>query len=514
MKPINLVTNNSPYIPLILFLLVHAVSSFYLEAAVSRGTWFTRPYPLKTGIGKPDVDDLYKCVAASDLLRGEPMEGIAIWNRPYSQPTLAVALYYGGSCTRTLAGTARPRILMLLDPTRIRGVHVVSLKAYGISQECKSWQGVRIQDELKEGGLLYGYDSSNLSPGSIIYWSEEGVRSLWLEAIKWINAIPYEPLNSKRQISQYLREIVEAHVNPEMAVDLGRQDTKVLIRNLNGFLGISGDDIKEPAVAKENLPYLKLDVDDSYEPLQTTSEMLGGNVQAPKVGPGAATKKKSNSLIPNLEDLMEDKTTIDDITGRRIPMKGLLDSFNHVPDNPDDKRGWYQRFEFQMTHNLEVLANAWRIFWAWEKAHSELNIGRQGLGLGGAGQVGTRDLSRSQNPSRGENDRSQNMASAEGITSTQDTRKRRGNIAPGQQDPRRVEIEEGTRGNKYRHEGEGGSQNLRGSLYNVVNDGFNEAPDDGNSPVGMRSGVSDFFGDMPEPVGLEDTEELDLGTNT
>ncbi|KAF3263822.1 hypothetical protein TWF217_003529 [Orbilia oligospora] len=308
-------------------------SGFYLEAAVSQGVYFTRPYPLKSGNGKPEVEGLYECIRASDLVFSNPTEGVAIWNHPGSQPTLAVALYYGSSCSKARIGKAKPRVMMLFDPDQIRGVHVVNLKAYGISPECKIWQGET-------------------------------------EAIKWINAIPYEPLTSKRYISQYLREVVETHVNPEVAVDPVREDTKIVMRNINEFLGIIGNAIKGRPLAKEYLLQLKLEIGGGYVPLLAATERLGSNIQVGEVGLAVAEpRKKINPLIWNLEALIANKrATAEDIASREIPMGELLDSFNLVLDTPSEKRGWYLRFESLMTYNLQVLANAWRIFWAWERA--------------------------------------------------------------------------------------------------------------------------------------------------
>ncbi|KAF3249383.1 hypothetical protein TWF128_007814 [Orbilia oligospora] len=334
-------------------------SGFYLEAAVSQGVYFTRPYPLKSGNGKPEVEGLYECIRASDLVFSNPTEGVAIWNHPGSQPTLAVALYYGSSCSKARIGKAKPRVMMLFDPDQIRGVHVVNLKA-----------GVRIREELRFGGALYGYDPSKLRPGSIVHWNEAGIRSIETEAIKWINAIPYEPLTSKRYISQYLREVVETHVNPEVAVDPVREDTKIVMRNINEFLGIIGNAIKGRPLAKEYLLQLKLEIGGGYVPLLAATERLGSNIQVGEVGLAVAEpRKKINPLIWNLEALIANKrATAEDIASREIPMGELLDSFNLVLDTPSEKRGWYLRFESLMTYNLQVLANAWRIFWAWERA--------------------------------------------------------------------------------------------------------------------------------------------------
>ncbi|KAF3309378.1 hypothetical protein TWF173_010920 [Orbilia oligospora] len=459
MKSTTLVTKNFSRISLLLLPLIRTASGFYLEAAVSQGAYFTRPYPLKSGNGKPEVKGLYECIRASDLLLSNPTEGIAVWNRPGSQPTLAVALYYGSSCSKSHIGKAKPRVMMLLDPDRIRGVHVVNFNVYGISPECKSWQGVRIREELRFGGALYGYDPSKLRPGSIVHWNEAGIRSIETEAIKWINAIPYEPLTSKRSISQYLREVVETHVNPEVAMDPVREDTKIVMRNINGFLGITGDAIKDHPLAKEYLPQLKLEIDDGYEPLIVATEGLGSNIQIGEVGPAVAEQsKKINPLIWNLEALIANKrATAEDIANQEIPMGELLDSFNLVPDTPSEKRGWYLRFESLMTYNLQVLANAWRIFWAWERAQNELNLARQGVrvGAGGMSQTEVLDLNGSQNTGRRQNGRNQNVASAQGMTS--------------QLDPNRVEIEEEV----GRHEG----QEVRDGVHGT-DDTINEELDE------------------------------------
>lgn len=74
-----------------------------------------------------------------------------------------------------------------------------------------------------------------------LYIGIQRIRSVEPNAIKWIDAIPYEPLILKRQISQYLREVVEVHVNPAIAASPTSVGSKVLMQNINGFLGITGD---------------------------------------------------------------------------------------------------------------------------------------------------------------------------------------------------------------------------------------------------------------------------------
>ncbi|KAK6510217.1 hypothetical protein TWF481_004933 [Arthrobotrys musiformis] len=500
------VTDKISWVLSLFFLFADTVCSFYLEAAVDNGEYFSRPYPLKSGNGKPEVQGLYQCITGSDLVRDHPLEGVAVWNRPGSQPTLAVALYAGSACTRTrVGGKSLPLIMMLLDPNRIRGVHVVNLKAYGLSPECKSWQGVKVQDEMKPGGALHGYDRPQLLPGSLVYWDSEGMRRVGVNAVKWVNAIPYEPLTTKRQISQYIRELVEVRVNPGLAAAPENADAKVVMENINGFLGIGGDSIKDAPFSREFLPQLKMGIADSYEPLQTIQDMIGWGVRLPIMAAGAQTlaAKKPDQLIADLEALIADKkTTAQDIETRKIPMEELISSFNQVLDRPEYKRAWYQRFESQMTFNLQVLANAWRIFWAWEKANSELDIARPAGGNTSGGQ---------NTSNRG---RSRNGGVASAPSGTRTTGKNLARARANQLDPNRVEIEE-----VVGDEVEEISRSFHDSgnkVYEIIDDNIHveRSPSvevraggsgpEGNSPPGMGSGVSEFFGDMPEQVRQED----------
>ncbi|KAF3103040.1 hypothetical protein TWF594_000982 [Orbilia oligospora] len=289
----------------------------------------------------------------------------------------------------------------------------------GYRLNAKVGRGVRIREELRFGGALYGYDPSKLRPGSIVHWNEVGIRSIETETIRWINAIPYEPLTSKRYISQYLREVVETHVDTKVAVDLVIEDTKIVMRNINEFLGITGDAIKDRPLAKEYLPQLKLEIDDGYVPLLAATEGLGSNIQVGEVGPAVAEpRKKINPLIWNLEASIANKrATAEDIANREIPMGELLDSFNLVLD-----------------------AQGVRV------------------GTGGTSQAEGWDLNGSQNTGRRQSGRNQNVALAQGMTS--------------QLDPNRVEIEEEV----GRNEGQEVSDGVHGT-DGTINEEFDEEID-------------------------------------
>ncbi|KAK6351962.1 hypothetical protein TWF718_005110 [Orbilia javanica] len=489
MEQVMLITNSLSWILFLLLPLIGTASAFYLETAVGNGGYFTRPYPLKGGNGKPEVDGLYQCIPGSDILRENPIEGVAVWNRPGSQPTLAVALYQGTNCAKVRGTKSKLRLMILLDPNRIRGMHLVNLRAYGISPQCQSWQGVRIQDELKLGGILYGYDNPKLVPGSLIHWNEQGVRTTEPDAIKWINSIPYEPLTSKRQIAQYIREVVEVHVNPEIAADPANADAKALMQNINGFLGISGDTIKDPPMAKEYLPLLKMDVGDSYEPLKTVKDMLSGEAQTAKVGSGLTEATKYAGLsTQGLDVLIENpKSAAQTTPNREAPIGELLRSFNQVAEIPGEKRAWYQGLESQMTENLQVLANAWRILWAWEKANNELSIGIW----------------------RGSNNRGQNPTRAQEAIGVQRMAGSQAKVVANRVEPNYVEIEDEVENIGEQGVNAGRGQDVGNQVYEIIDESvepeesgliLDEIPEEYRlglaSPPALRTGVSNFFGDM------------------
>ncbi|KAK6517526.1 hypothetical protein TWF281_004177 [Arthrobotrys megalospora] len=488
-----IVTGNRLW-PLLLLLFPLTISAFFLETAINNGAYFSRDNALKTGNGKPEAKALYECFAGSETLHAHPVEGVVVRNRPDTQPTLALALYSGTACTRTRgkARPALPQVMMLLDPNRIRGVHVVSLKAYGIAPMCNSWQGVKIQEELKPGGALHGLDPKQL-PGSLVHWDQNGFRTVEQNAIKWINAIPYEPLSAKRQTAQYLREVVEGHVNPEIAADPKNVEMKALIKSLNTFLGISGDAVFNAPFPMEFLPHLRLNIDDGYDLSERTWQSGGPRAEnMPFIRHTYEKNTQPAPLMWSLGDLIgNDKITLEDIRSLKVPMEQMMLSFNRVVDTKENKRAWYHKFEALMEVHLQVLANAWRTFWAWQKANSEIEAARQGIRGPSQDQnaSGNRDTS---------NNQGMNTGMGQGVSGAQATSENQAEQAVDQLGPIRVEIEE-------EEVPQGSNNNVDVEGQSIIRDVQAE-----NSPLGLRSGVSEFFGDQSDRSGSEKYLDTDF----
>ncbi|KAK6338489.1 hypothetical protein TWF730_002552 [Orbilia blumenaviensis] len=493
MKSITPITHNPIWTMLSLLPLLQATSAFYIEAAVGSGEYFSRAHPLKIGSGKPEFKGPYECGLTGEIFRlsEQPVDGVAVWNRPDSQAILALALYTGLSCNRS-RGThgQRPKIMILLDPNRIRGVHVVSFQQYELSAVCKSWQGVSIQEEMKVGGALHGYDHPKLLAGSLIYWDDAGIRTIELDAVKWINAIPYEPLTLQRQISQYLREVVEVHVNPRLAVDSKYSGAKILMKSINGFLGIDGSEIRDPPFLKEYLPQLKLDVDDSYESFKT----VPGSMNSDGFGRGDPRNTQSAprkpQLIQGIDILGQDNAGIDDIRRKKIPINEIIKSFNKVPDKLEEKRAWYRGVEARMAYNLQVLANAWRTLWAWEKANSELATTRpENVGLRqSAGLTGRQDSSVGQRTEQ-----------ARGMSGLQGAPRDVAGLITNRLDPNRVGAQEEVERVQINRKD---AQGIESGILEISDD--EDLPEVPQFMHGIQdidaqssgSGVSDFFGDV------------------
>ncbi|KAJ6260775.1 hypothetical protein Dda_5004 [Drechslerella dactyloides] len=307
--------------------------------------------------GKSEELKAYDCKQAGPAYARSTVNGVVVWNRPDSFVTLGFALYYSRDCTAMRGkNKARPRVMMIFDTTRLRGMHVANLMRLGIQSECKSWQSVKVQEELLPGGSLAGLKPEEL-PGSVIHWDESRTPHVIRNAMTFINAVDYERFTRRRAVGNLLRAVLEKEIwfnapDAEIPEDLGN-----MIEGLNQQIGVASSEIWDPPVS--SLPGgaddLLLEVNDGYV------------AKAPPPRPPA------DDLLATALNLgvLDGSMTLDEIINQPIPMDDLLESFDAVPDQPEAKELWYRRIEARMMFNLRVLTNSWRILWAWQQARAE-----------------------------------------------------------------------------------------------------------------------------------------------
>ncbi|KAF3902181.1 hypothetical protein ABW21_db0206989 [Orbilia brochopaga] len=318
--------------------------------------------PISSNQGRTEDTTPYYCKTAGVLYGKSGVDAVVVWNRPDSFVTLAFALYYGRDCTATRARGQRalPQVIMVLDKSRLRGLHIANLANLGISPECKSWQAVKVQEELLPGGALAGLNVEEL-PGSVVYWDADNNRQVVWDAIKFINAIEYERIERRRQIGHFLRAVLELEVGfgtPD-APEPVPEDLRRSMELLNTQLGLpSGAEIWNPPV--DSLPGgaedLQLGVADGYV------------ARAPLPHPDLENRLARALNLGAFDGSM----TLDEIVNQPVPMDELLDDFDDVPELPAAKELWYRRIEARMMFNLRVLTNCWRIWYAWQQARDQV----------------------------------------------------------------------------------------------------------------------------------------------
>ncbi|KAK6359999.1 hypothetical protein TWF696_001120 [Orbilia brochopaga] len=358
-------------VPLLTSFLLYTptVHGFWQDSLVRREEDVDRRETISNTQGRAEDKRPYYCKQAGVPYNRSPVDAVVVWNRPDSFVTLAFALYFGRDCTATRSRTqkALPQVVMVMDKRRLRGLHVANLVELGISPECKSWQAVKVQEELLPGGSLAGLTPEEL-PGSVVYWDGNGERQVALNAIKFINAIEYERLDRRRSIGHFLRAVLEMEIGsggPNAPVP---EDLQAAVENLNEQLGVpSGAEIWNPPV--DSLPGgaedLQLGVDDGYVP------------RAPPLRPELENRLAQALNVGAIDGSM----TLQEIVDQPVPMDELLESFDDVPDLPAAKELWYRRIEARMMFNLRVLTNSWRILWAWQQAREEVLAEQQAAGI-------------------------------------------------------------------------------------------------------------------------------------
>ncbi|KAK6526517.1 hypothetical protein TWF694_005100 [Orbilia ellipsospora] len=359
------------------------IPAFWFEAAFGKGAFFSRSSALKMGSGKPETRDFYSCGRMGELYLSHPVDGVVVWNRPGSFATLAFALYYGRDCIRVRGGfSAHPQVILLMDPLKLRGIHLADIQALGIQPECKSWQAVKVTAEVQAGGALHGLDPQRL-PGSIVYWDRQGIRHVKRDGIKWINAVAYEELNERRSIGMLLRDVLERYLHPDLAAHPGAKGTKKLMEYVNTKINILGDELYTPPIGGLWESDMTLPVNDTYDVIVSGPPV---DRQPPATDPAPATipdksgaryKMRGASWL-DIQDLDLTNTRTEThkpelIANRPVLKSALVRSFNRVPDRPEDKLLWYKLLEAQMVYNLKTFGTAARILWAWQKAWGELH---------------------------------------------------------------------------------------------------------------------------------------------
>ncbi|KAF3906756.1 hypothetical protein AA313_de0204150 [Arthrobotrys entomopaga] len=378
----------SIYIYLLLLCLPQPTPAFWFEATIGKGSFFSRPSALRVGSGKPEGLSYYTCGRMSETYLSHPVDGVAVWNRPDSFPTLAFALYYGRDCIRVRGGfSAHPQVMLLMDPGKLRGIHLANVEALGIQPECKSWQAVKVSREVQPGGALYGLEPQSL-PGSIVYWDRQGIRHVKKNGIEWVNAIAYEGLDVRRSIGMLLRDTLERYLHPDLAGHPGAAEMKKLMADVNSKVGVLGDEFYVPQIGGLWEGNMTLPVrGDTYD---VVVEKLPGGEEPQRQGPApnsapfvipdkAGTKYKTRGRswldIQDL-DLTNIRTSTHNpefVANKPVLKSALVRSFNRVPDRPEDKLLWYKLLEAQMTYNLRMFGTAARILWAWQQAWGEMH---------------------------------------------------------------------------------------------------------------------------------------------
>ncbi|EPS37224.1 hypothetical protein H072_9118 [Dactylellina haptotyla CBS 200.50] len=199
----------------------------------------------------------------------KPLEGALVWNRPDTPATLAFALYGQPDCKAITSrrNPRRPDAIMVLDMTKLRGVHRIGVRSLGLDFQLKSWQGIRVQDELLpefEGyeGLLYKIPADKL-PGLIVYWDDKNRRRMKRAGVKWVNGTPYQGLEDPSLINQYLKEVMERELH--LDVDSDNPASKDRMRAINAAVGIEGTQLANPPIEdEEESDEFILPVADSY----------------------------------------------------------------------------------------------------------------------------------------------------------------------------------------------------------------------------------------------------------
>ncbi|KAK6515475.1 hypothetical protein TWF506_007809 [Arthrobotrys conoides] len=235
------------YLILITLQLSPPTYGYWDNFAYGNGNWFNR-YRENTGnLIRDGSTGVYDCHTTNTRNMNDPaLDGAIVWNRPNEPAILGLAFYDDGACGKSMYAPSRgiPLAAMILDKRRLRGLHIANFKkldnmeppAVIRNKRTMTAQAFRVSDEVKTGRFLRGIPPEEL-PNSIVWWDTAGKRHVLRNGVSWANAVLYEPLNQKKNIYRFIREIVERAINAKPDTAPGNSD--YLMMTLNDEAGIN-----------------------------------------------------------------------------------------------------------------------------------------------------------------------------------------------------------------------------------------------------------------------------------
>ncbi|KAF3905453.1 hypothetical protein ABW20_dc0104244 [Dactylellina cionopaga] len=358
----------------------------------------------------------YECRTTTNPVRKLSLDGVAIWDRPEEPATLAVAFYADSTCGKYYKNPRKtPSAIVILDKNVLRGLHIANFKALGDQARIRtqftgSYMAVKVQKEVRLGGMLYGIPTDRL-PGSVVYWATDGTRRVAFNAVEWVNGYLYENIVDPAYIHQFMKEIVEKVVNNHNI----EPTTDVSVRTstfLNALARLPGAKLQLELPNDVSFLDLKLDteVDDSYGqkklpntiPLeevlpQEQPEITDQNslnlisiLPNPRPGivdelslennpgsgsPGSLSGNEPDIFSEFLQGLQEleqeaeqenaivTTSTVDKIASLEVPRAPLQETFDQAPD----KTKWLRELENSQRRNMGALLRARDLYYEYEE---------------------------------------------------------------------------------------------------------------------------------------------------
>ncbi|KAK6544413.1 hypothetical protein TWF694_001108 [Orbilia ellipsospora] len=264
--------------------------AYWDEVANQSGpiSWFERlepRYNAGRGQGRGPFTKIGECRPSPFNSQTEPLAGAIVWNRPNEAATLALAFYADPACGEALKTAAgrNPMVVMVLDKRMLRGLHSVSFKGLDTGTyrdrprirevRTKALKAMRVEDEVKEGGVLSGIPIQDL-PGALVFWDTKGRRHVKKSGVQWLNGVRYEKLEGASTANLLLREVIERLVNlPKPTPPKAVENILKLEGFLNAQVGVPGDRLVFPPPS--DWANYALPIDDNYGP--GSNEMLAAN---------------------------------------------------------------------------------------------------------------------------------------------------------------------------------------------------------------------------------------------
>ncbi|KAK6363642.1 hypothetical protein TWF730_001064 [Orbilia blumenaviensis] len=350
--------------------------AFWDNFAFGSGKWFGRGHQSTGNIQKDGSTDLYECHTSNTRKFNDPvLDGAIVWNRPNEPATLALAFYADTMCGKSTfaVNKGRPMAVMILDKKRARGLHMANFlplegkspPALMAQKRTASVQAIKVSEEVKQGGFLYGIPAREL-PNSLIYWDTEDKRHILRNSISWANGILYEPLREAKSVHKLLREVIERVVNAD--ADTPRGNSQVLMFSLNELAGLG--DFSDKRNMELQLPppdpsmdfSLNDETDDDYgQPIQEF-EVEVSQDGVPRIlssgtnhglvlvtvipespeAPAAIEQSSSVNIVPGLEnqapipqqpqDSASDQLIVQEIPSTEVDNDSLFENQPNIPE--------------------------------------------------------------------------------------------------------------------------------------------------------------------------------------